>query len=87
MALRSTTSEYYPAPPFYRNQGQTSQTPGAPNNIVSINPPVPPNMQCASATRYIDGTGNRLNSAGQAIAINAELPSKAISNPINPYGN
>lgn len=87
MVRRSTVSEFYPAPPFYRNQGQVSQTPGGPNNIVSINAPMPPNMQCSSATRGIDGTGNRINSAGQQIAINAELPAKSLDNPINPSGN
>lgn len=85
MADRDTTSEYQPAPPCYRNAGKTNQLLGAPNNIITV-VNRPSQMQCASATRGIDGVGNRINSAGQIIGLTENLEQKAISNSINPRG-
>jgi hypothetical protein len=36
MVQRSTTSEFQPAPPCYRNQGKLSRTPGGPRTIPRI---------------------------------------------------
>jgi len=84
MARRGTTSEYYPAPPCYRNVGLESRTPGGPNNIIAVvNQPT--QMQAPSAFRQTDGNGNRINSAGVPIAINANLEQKAIDTPVNPH--
>lgn len=83
MVRRSTISEYQPAPPCYRNVGLESQTPGGPTNIISVvNQPT--QMQAPSAFRQTDGNGNRINSAGVALAINANLQQKSIDNPIFP---
>ena len=86
MAERSNTSEYQPAPPFYRSQGRANQLEGTPTNLVAVTNH-PSNMQCSSATRGIDGVGNRINSAGQVIPLNAKLEQKSISIAVNPAGN
>ena len=79
MALRSTSSGYYPAPPCYRNL--SSQ--GAPvTQIAVVNQPT--SMQAPSAFRQTDGNGNRINSAGVPLAINANLQQKAVVAFTNP---
>jgi len=82
MALRNTTSEFQPAPPFYRNASGGSHFN---NQIAVVNQAT--SLQAPSAFRQTDGNGNRINSAGVPIAINDGLAQKSISTPINPEGN
>ena len=87
MVTRSTTSEYQPAPPFYRNQGKTSQTPGAANNEVALNAPKPSNMQAPSRDRHTDALGNRVTSGGLPYAPNQGLSQPSLKTSINPSGD
>jgi len=79
MALRSTTSEYQPAPPFYRNVAAT----GAPIAQIAVVDQAT-SMQAPSAFRQTDGNGNRINSAGVALPLNANLQQKEVVSFINP---
>ena len=79
MALRNTTSEFQPAPPFYRNASGGSHFN---NQIAVVNQAT--SLQAPSAFRQTDGNGNRINSAGVALPLNGNLQQKAVVTFVNP---
>ena len=79
MVQRSTTSEFQPAPPCYRNQGKASRTPGGPRTIPRIggtrgsNVCVPPVRQMNDYPQQksnVDAQGNMVATQDPSLRIN-----------------